>query len=195
MAKSGPTKEKPKAITIHVVKRTRRFIFIAYDKGDEVLTVRSNENPLPAFIQALEALGPLVGIICHLPKEYTAVNLRVQAVTLDTQGGARTVSITAQKSLDDAGKALKLVTPPRLLEHPTEEGSYTPPLEKDALGLVEELIEQAKEYVKGNRAQGTIPLDDEDDGEEDGDEGGDLPGIAGDNGGTGKPARKRTPSK
>lgn len=194
MAQSGPVKEKPKSITIHQIKRSRRFIFIAYDKGDEVMTVKSNEIPLPEFGSALDALAEVVSIVLHLPIEYTDTDLRVMGATLDTQGGARSVSIIAQKSLDDAGKAFKIVTPPRFLEHPSEKGSYTPPLEADARDAVDELVAQAKRYILGERAQGTLPLEedkDEDDPDKDDLLDDDLT-IAPDNAGVGKPAKKQT---
>lgn len=191
MSRSGPQKEKPKTITIHKVKRTRRFIFIAYDKGDEVLTLRSNDNPLTAFLNALDELSPLVAQVCHFPPDYCEIDLRVMEVQLGTQGGSRTVSVIAQKSLDDASKAFKIVTPPRLLEHPTQEGSYTPPLTQADKELVEEIIVQAKAYLAGDRAQGQLPLEGDEDDDGEGDEaGGELP-LAPDNGGTGKAARKR----
>lgn len=195
MAKSGPKKEKPKAITIHQVKRTRRFIFIAYDKGDEVMTVRSNDNPLPSFLTALDELAPLVGVILHLPAAYTGADLRVMGANLATQGGAATVSLLAQKSLDDAGKAFKIVTPSRLLEHPSEEGSYTPPLSAKDKELVDTLIAEAKAYVLGERAQGQLPLEDDKDEDDDAPADNELP-FAGDNGTSGKPAKKqRAPVK
>lgn len=191
MAKSGPKKEKPKTITIHKVKRTRRFIFVAYDKGDEVLTLRSNDNPLPAFVTALDALSPLVAQVCHFPEDYCDVDLRVMEVLLGSQGGSRTVSIGAQKSLDDASKAFKIVTPPRLLEHPTQGGSYTPALADHDKEKIEEVIAQAKAYLAGDRAQGQLPLGDDDDEKDDDDKVELLSGVAADNGGSGRPARKR----
>lgn len=189
MAKSGPKKEKPKAITVHLVKRTRRSIFIAYTKGDEQETLQSRDNPLPAFFKAMDALVPVVGVICHLPEEYCDANLKVVGIKLGSQGGAETVSILAQKSLDDAGKALKIVTPARLLDTPTEEGNYTPPISVDHADRVSELVLCAKDYIKGERAQGQLELEDSDDDDEKG-EGEQLP-FAGDAGTAGKPTKKK----
>lgn len=192
-SKSAPPAEKPKILTIHAVKRTRRFIFIDYAVGDESMTVRSNDNPLPDFTKALDDLALLVGVICHLPEDYCTTGMKIDGIKLITQG-ARVVSVVAQKSVHDASKAFKIVTPGRLLEHPTEEGSYTPPLPDMWIAVVEEIIEQAKQYVLGNRAQGQLPLEgDEDDGDADDDsKGDDLLGIAPDNGSSGKPAKKRS---
>lgn len=186
MAKSGAQKEKPKTITIHKVRRSRRFIFIAYDKGDEVLTLKCPDNPLPGFLTALDELSPLVAQVCHFPSDYCETDLRVMEVQLGSLGGSRTVSILAQKSLDDASKALKITTPPRLLEHPTQEGSYTPPLSHADKGLIEEIIEQAKSYLAGDRAQGQLPLESDD--EKDGDDNVEQGQFAGD---TEKPSKKK----
>lgn len=143
-------------MTIQEVKRTRKRIFIAYHNGTEDLTIDSNENALPAFQQALDRLPELTCEIIGVDKAY-ALNMRALGIKMGEQGEADTVSVIAQKSLADAAKALNIVTPPRLLAHPTEPGSYTPPLTEAQADPVWALIEAAKDYVKGNRAQGILP--------------------------------------
>lgn len=156
----------PGSIVIAKVKRTRKRLFVSWNNGSEDRSVNSTENALPDFQTSLDALAPLVCEICAWPAEY-AVNLRVIGVVMGEQGEADTVSIIAQKSLVDAGKALNIATPPRLLAHPTEPGSYTPPLMDAQAELVWALIEAAKDYAKGNRAQGELPgiggIEEEDD--------------------------------
>ena len=197
---SGPANEKPKAITIERVKRTRRFIFIDYTQGDSGHKLKEVDNPLPSFNQALDALGALVATVCHFPPAYCETDLRVVGATIGERGGVQTVSIIAQKSLSDASKALPITTPPRMLGTPTKEGSYSPPLSAADHELVATLINEAKAYVMGERAQGQLPLDggDEDD-EGDGDTPGaddkvvPLPGFEPDKGSSGKavPRKKR----
>lgn len=144
-------------LTIKKVKRTNKRIFVGFHNGTEDRTVNSTDNALPDFSKSLDALSPLVCDICGFTKTY-AQDLRVVGVVIGSQGDADTVSILAQKSLRDAGKALQITTPPRLLKHPTEPGTYTPPIAEVDAELVYALIEASKDYAKGNRAQGELPL-------------------------------------
>lgn len=146
----------PSSFTIKRVKRTRKKLFVLWHNGSDDHSVNSTENALPEFQPALEALASLVCDIIGVPHDY-AINLRVIGLVMGEQGEADTVSILAQKSLVDAGKALNIVTPPRLLAHPSEPGSYTPPLTNAQAELVWRAIEAAKDYAKGNRAQGELP--------------------------------------
>lgn len=150
------TKSASTSFAIKTVKRTRKRLAVSWHNGTEDRSVNSTENSLPEFQQALDALAPLVCEICAWSADY-ALNLRIIGVKMGEQGEADTVSILAQKSLVDAGKALNIATPPRLLSHPSEPGSYTPPLTDAQAELVWALIEAAKDYAKGNRAQGELP--------------------------------------
>lgn len=166
-------------LTIQKIKRSNRKLFIAYTKGGEELTVDSPDNPLPEFLTAMAHLVEILGDVLHVPTTWTGENCRIVGMNLGEQGGAETVSILAQKSLPDAGKAFKIVTPPRLLSHPVEPGSYTSPLTEAQAQWVHELIEQAKQYVLGNRAQGVLPglNPDEDDDTDFSDEAPDLQAL------------------
>lgn len=160
--------QPPQSLLINTVKRTRRAIDIQYHSGAEGRGVNSPDNPLPAFTAALDALPALVCQILALPTSYTE-NLKITGLVMGLQGEADTVSILAQKSLNDASKAFNIVTPPRLLAHPTEPGSYTPPLSNADAALVWTVIEESKAYVSGDRAQGQLPLDKDKDAEDEAD--------------------------
>lgn len=162
MAKSGPKKERPKPIVIVSVKRTRKTIAIAWTQGDAAFDLEERDNPLPAFTKAMDALTPIVGTICHLPKAWTDTGVVVKGFKMGEQGGTPTVSLTARKDIDDAAKEFAFKTPERLLAHPTQPGKYTPPLDAAEAELVQEAIEEAKRYVKGERAQGQIEFEGED---------------------------------
>lgn len=193
---------KAKSIDILEVHRTRRTINIHWQQGDGRFDLDEPDNPLPAFTKAFDALTSLVTTVLHVPEEW-AVNLRVTGVKMSKQGGADQVSLVFRKSLDDASKEFSAVTPPRLLAHPTEPGSYTPPLTEAQAALVWEAIEQAKAYVKGDRAQGVITFEGDEEGGEEG-EGADELGL-GNAGGQGEGeggkndkagrSRKRPPAK
>ena len=168
---SEPKPEKPKEIEIVSVKRTRRAIVIHWRQGNGKFDLDETDNPLPSFNVAIDALAPLVSTICHFPQSYSENGLRVSGFDLGTKSGATAIVIRAKKDLDDSSKEFGFVTPERLLEQPSEEGSYSPPLGVEAAALIAECIAEAKAYVKGDRAQGQIefPEGDEDD-DADGDE-------------------------
>jgi len=151
------TKNTPSTLVVSKVRRARKYIVMSYRKGDEDHgNVRFPENPLPAFDGALTALGPLVCKLLALPESYTE-NLKVTGLTIADAGGTNEqVTIVAQKSLPDANGPFNIATPLRLLDTPADEGSYSPPLSEADANLVQEVIEQAKAYVLGERAQGTI---------------------------------------
>jgi len=150
--------KKPASLVIHKVRMTRRNVIIVYNNGSESLSISSPENPLPQFKTAIAALVPLILQICHLPENYEA-NLVATGLTITDKG---MVTIQSKKSLDDASGPFNIATPLRLIETPTEEGTYSPPLTDVQNSVIDEVIEQAKQYVLGNRAQGLLFQEDED---------------------------------
>lgn len=170
MATKGPKKDKPRPIEIVSVERKRKTIVIYWKQGDAKFDLEERDNPLPSFTKAMDALTPIVGSVCHLPKAWVEVGVVVKSFDIGESGDAPTVSFTCQKDIEDAQKVFKFVTPPKLLKHPTQPGKYTPPLDNEEAELVAEAIEEAKRYVKGERAQGEIEFE----GEEE-DESGDAP--------------------
>lgn len=154
--------KKSTTLRILSVKRTRQRIFVSYHNGDDVLTVNSRDNPLPAFTKSLDALTPLVCSICHFPDDY-AEGIKAKGLSIaQAKGDLELVTLMAEKHLPDSNGPLNIATPLRLLDKPEKAGSSVPLSDHD-IGLVEEVVEQAKAYVLGNRAQGKLSL--EDDGE------------------------------
>ncbi len=164
-----PKAEKPKAIEIVSVKRTRKTIEIHWRQGDSKFDLNERDNPLPAFAHAMDDLASLVPTICHLPAKYAESGLRVVSFKMGEQGGAETVTLICRKDIDDAAKEFAFTTPARLLAHPATPGKYTPKLDDEDGERVHAAIEQAKLYVRGERAQGQIVFEDND-GDEDGGE-------------------------
>ncbi|MBS0328260.1 MAG: hypothetical protein JSR30_00275 [Proteobacteria bacterium] len=189
------TKPKPTSLRITKVRRTRKTIFIAYKNGDEEHDLTSRDNPLPAFTKALDALVAVVLSVCHFPEGY-GENMTASGLTLTEKG---MVTIQAKKSLPDAAGPLNIATPLRFLEHPKEEGSYSPSLTDEQVDAISEVEEQAKAYVKGDRAQGQIKFEEEDPDVCPPDEvaGAETKEIefAPDDGGSGKPAKKKRSRK
>jgi hypothetical protein len=152
-------------IVITTINRTRKSIRIGWTQGDASFDLDETDNPLPAFNLALTALDPLVSVICHLPPAYSKTDIRINGLIIGSKGGADTVVLDVRKGLDYSAKEWKFKTPERLLAQPEEEGTYSPPLKEEEAALVFEMIEQAKAYVRGERAQGVLPI--LNDGEED----------------------------
>jgi hypothetical protein len=192
MAKSAHPKRTQ--LRILKVRRSRRSITIDYKNGDEQHTITSRDNPLPSFGKALDALPPLVCELLGLPASYVE-NMKSNGLTF-TDGDNEQVTIIAAKSLADANSPFNIATPLRFLDLPKKEGSYTPALTDKQVDLVREVEEQAKEYVRGNRAQGQIVFEgDEEDGDESETPAPDTPGqstLPLPEGDTGKPAKKKT---
>lgn len=159
-------KEKPKPIEIVSAQRTRKTIVVHWKQGDGGFDLDERDNPLPAFGKAFDALAPLVPAIIGAHDGYSE-NLRVIGIKLGDQGGAPTVQFVCRKGLSDAAKEFPFTTPARLLAHPTQPGSYTPPLPEKQAALVWEAVEQVKAYVRGDRAQGQIEFEADDDEDDD----------------------------
>lgn len=153
--------KKTTSLRIIKVRRTRKSIKIHYRNGDEEHEITSRDMPLPSFVAALDSLQPVVLAICGLPAEY-AENLVVSGFTLTDKG---MVTFQAKKSLPEASGPFNIATPLRFMDHPEEEGTYTPALDAQSVELIEEAEEQAKAYIKGDRAQGQLPLPDGEDEE------------------------------
>lgn len=151
---------------IKKVRLKRRAVVIEYDNAGEVHTVTSRDAPLPSFVKAVEALAPLILDICHLPSEYIH-GLKPTGLTLVEKQETQMVVVVGQKELTDCNSPFNISTPVRFLSVPKEEGSYSPPLKESQVALVDEVIAQAKKYVKGDRAQGQLPLEAEKKDEDD----------------------------
>jgi hypothetical protein len=159
---------------IYKIRRKRTAVVIDYTNEGEQHSVTSTDRPLQSFDDALNALAPLVVEILHLPKSYLGTEskeekgkllnpLTVSGITIAQKQEVRLVTLVAKKDLPDAHSPLNIATPLRFLEHPEEEGSYSPALTDKQGALIEELIEEAKKYAKGERAQGTLPLESDED--------------------------------
>lgn len=162
-----PAAPAPKAtpLTILKVRRTRKHVVIEYRNGDEDHKLKSRDNPLPAFDNAIAALAPLVCQLIKVPATYVE-NMRAVGITI-ADGGNEQVTVIAAKSLDDAQGPFNIATPLRLMDLPEAEGSYTPPLDAKQVALIDEVVEQAKAYILGNRAQGQIEFKKDDEDEDD----------------------------
>ncbi len=169
MKNNTSEQKKPAATALVIVKvrRTRRHVVIHYTNGEEDHQLKSRDNPLPELDRAIAALAPIVLNVLHLPESYGVDNFKCTGLTVSDAGGNAQVTLVAQKQLPECNGPLNLATPLRLLDEPIAEGAVGKPLNDEQAEAVQEVIEQAKAYVRGDRAQGQIPLEDDDGGEDD----------------------------
>jgi hypothetical protein len=157
--KSSESAPKPTSLSILKVRRTRRHVVIHYRNGEEEHQLKSRDNPLPDFDTSIAALVPIVLDVLHLPVSYGLENFKAMGLTVSDVGGNAQVCLCAQKQLPECNGPLNLATPLRLLDEPVAEGAVGKPLNDLQAEAVQEVIEQAKAYVRGDRAQGQIPLE------------------------------------
>ncbi len=160
---------KPVSLVIHKVRLTRKNVIIEYHNGNAALSCEDPENPLPEFKAAIAALVPLLMSVCHFPADYSE-GLIACGVTVTDKGQ---FTVQGKKSFDDAAGPLNISTPLRIREE--EEGGKLPGLTAEQDALIDEVLEQAKRYILGERAQGVL-FNDEDPGDDD-PTGGDEPEL------------------
>lgn len=171
MAKKNKEPKAPKQppqqkIEIVSARRTRKTIEIAYTQGDSDVVITERDNPLPSFNKAFDALAPIVASVAHLPGKYAETGFRLVGFKLSESHGSRCVSLIGRKDLGDAAKEFVIVTPARMLDKPSEAGAVGDTLSKEHVGLIEDAIDEAKKYVKGERAQGQLAFEDDDESDD-----------------------------
>lgn len=155
---------------IKKVQITRTAVHLEYENEGDIYKYESSDKPLPSFYNAVKALVPLVLETLDLPKSYAGkepqegdtnpgLPLRVVGVTFVTKGESRQVCITATKVLALTPSPFNITVPLRYMDQPTKEGATSEPYGKKHVNLLEDVIEQAKAYLRGERAQGTLPLE------------------------------------
>ncbi len=149
-------------MNIRSIRLKRRAVVITWENQGEDHALTSRDMPLPSFVKAVENLRSLILDILHLPTDYQH-GLKPTGLTLAEKQETQLVSLVATKELNDCNSPFNIATPLRFLSVPQEEGSYSPPLTEKQCALVDEVIREAKDYVKGKRAQGQLPLEAEDD--------------------------------
>jgi hypothetical protein len=142
---------------IQSVRRTRKKVTIRYRKADgEIHQLTHNEKPKPDFDLAIEALRPLIIGILGLPESY-GEGLKPTGLTI--AGEDKQVCLVAIKDIPDANGVFNIATPLRFLDHPATEGTFTQPLTEEQVKLVDAVCEQAEAYLTGDRMQGVLLSD------------------------------------
>jgi hypothetical protein len=110
-----------------------------------------SDKARPEFYQALNDLAPHVVQICELPKEY-ASGLSVIGVRLTWTNDIMGAVISAKKALMDCSSPLFLNTP-HMPEKPYGESAGGSLLPEKTVEALDEVVEEAERYLKGERAQ------------------------------------------
>lgn len=110
------------------------------------------QEPLPSFIEAMEALAPEVAKICELD-EVDAQKLTVSGVSFSYGGedGVMGAVITAQKALKNTSAPLCLNTPHKPSALYGEDGDLANLLDSTTVLKLEDLQAEAERYIKGER--------------------------------------------
>ncbi len=115
------------------------------------------DEPKPSFRKAIDDLREDVLDICELPDEYLD-RIRVNGVSFSWGGENETMGavIIAQMLLEKSNGNLNLNTPHKIAEFYGETGDGRQLLDPDCVGRLGKLIDEAADYVKGIRAQGSL---------------------------------------
>ncbi|MCF7839775.1 MAG: hypothetical protein K9N22_03260 [Candidatus Marinimicrobia bacterium] len=147
----------------HVIFKKIRYkdnqVILTYEDetphGNDKYTMESFDEPAPEFKKALSGLAPHVIDICELSNE-SPDNISVLGVSLSDTDGITGVTITALKNLVRSNAPLVLNTPHKPYESYTKDGDDSNCLTDDQIDAVETLVEAARDYLRGKRAQGDL---------------------------------------
>lgn len=156
---------------INRVKYNGKTVEIDHETDKTSAEMTYHDRPLPEFIEAIEELAPLIATICEFPAAYWQdengeSKIEPTGFTITDKQEVRCVTFTAKRKVIDSHSPLNIATPIRYMEHPQTEGTISTPFTDKQRALVERAIEEAKRYVKGERAQGTLPLNKDEEADE-----------------------------
>jgi hypothetical protein len=147
------------------VKFGKKKIFVLYEeqstdkKGWDDMHVNSADAPRVELLDAMAALGTHVIDLCEFPDKDDH-NIVVTGVSIsfgknDVPGAV----ITARKRLTDSPAGLLINTPFKPFEPYKEGGSRKFLMPEECVEAIKTLIDEAKKYVQGKRAQGVFEFD------------------------------------
>jgi hypothetical protein len=154
------------------VRISRNNVHLEYNNEGDTYKYDSKDKPLPSFYKAVDALAPVICSTLGLPKSYVGkkptegdtepgLPLRPTGLTITTKGESRMVTLVGQKTVSTSPSPFNIATPLRYMDAPTEEGACSEPYGTKDCAIIEEVIEEARKYLRGERAQGQLPLEEE----------------------------------
>lgn len=148
------------------VKQAGDGVTIVYQQhvgtnGSRTITLCSADEPRPEFGEALQALRPFLRSICEFSAEYAAgIVVRGVAYKLNSAGNKSAI-IKAVRPME-VGSPLNIATPARMMD--TEEEDAPTMLSAEAVIALEAVETEAVRYIKGDKMQQQLPLEDGDEG-------------------------------
>lgn len=161
-------KKKTEEVIVRSVRYNGRSIKCDWEQGGDPCSRTYHDNPLPAFIKALESLRAHVCSLCELPakdeEKITVIGISLRPLGDDNQQGV----IFAKKKLRKGKRAFKFSTPLLALWEPKEKEDKlkTDSMDEDTAKAMTKVESETKKYICGDRAQGKLELEGEDDDEE-----------------------------
>jgi len=119
---------------------------------EEESKYRNRETPRPELDKTLQALKPEALKICELPDDY-GKNMRVSGVSLSHKQDVMGATITLVKKLTHSNTPFVINTPFLPSEPYNHADQNAPTLSTITVKLIETLVDEAEEYIDGDRAQ------------------------------------------
>ena len=155
--------EQPKDLEIIKFRNNRKSITIEWTEGTDSVSRTFHDNPLPSFYKALEGLNPHVLTLCELPaKDLEKVS--ATGITVSHKGENSDALIVARKKIRK-GKRVFNISTPLLPMYPSEEEASLDHMDEEEAKAIEKVIKEATKYILGERAQGQIDFQEEEEAE------------------------------
>ncbi len=141
-------------------------VVIQYEEGDNFqneYSLKCDERPRPEMVKAFDDLCEEVRLLCELPADYVD-RIEVRSVSLNYGGDNETMgaTITARMKLEYSNAPLNLNTPNKPEEPYNTDCEYNDEtyekmcLRSECVDKLHHLIDEANLYVDGQRAQGSL---------------------------------------
>lgn len=117
-------------------------------------TMTCHEMPVPSFLRAMAGLVPHAVNICELPEEWAEDGLlKVSSISISySDNGTMGATITSQRKLSNSHAPLVLNTPHKPFEV-ADEADDSNVLSFSTVKAIDKLMEEALEYLNGERSQ------------------------------------------
>lgn len=158
MAKKTTTEE----VIVTSVRFNGRSLKATWDQGGDPCSRTFHDNPLPSFIKALDALKAHVCTLCELPANQEE-KIIVKGVTIAALGDDNQQAvIVASKKLKRAKRVMNFSTPLLAMWAPKDKDADPGDrMDDDTAKAIAKLETETKKYICGERAQGKLALEEE----------------------------------
>ncbi|MGO9171977.1 MAG: hypothetical protein ACLP7P_08445 [Rhodomicrobium sp.] len=120
------------------------------------IKLRSAEAPHPDFAASFAALADGARKLLQVPPSWAKDAITITKISLGDNGGVRGASITGKAALETSDSPFNFATP--YLPFSVEGESNRPIMPPDILAHIRTAETHALDYLKGNRAQNSLPL-------------------------------------